>query len=333
MWREIKKVIHQHQNFLLTTHLNPDGDGVGAATALTELLILMGKRVRFVCDSKIPSKLSFLDYHGTHEIYDTSHDYSRVEVIIVLDTHKKERIGHIADLFTNPSVIKICIDHHPALETFADYSAIDKEACSAGAMIYGLYKECGYELGFQAATGIYTSIICDTGRFSYSSTDRKAHIIADECMKYGVDPDVMHSRLFQHVSIPQTRLLVNALQGMETYLNNKVIIQSLSLSDSEKIGIDPLEIENADLDYIHDFNKLIEDVECTVLLRELPNSHVRVSVRSAPSLNICKIMEGLGGGGHRNAAGVSIKGSLEDVKKQIIGLIENLLVGQSCHTK
>jgi phosphoesterase RecJ-like protein len=325
MWREIKKVIHQHNHFLLTTHINPDGDGVGAATALTELLILMNKHVRFVCDSKIPPKFSFLDFHGTHEIYDPSHDYKDVEVIIVLDTHKKERIGQVADLFNNPHIIKICIDHHQALETFADYSAINPNACSAGAMIYTLYKECGFELDFQAASGIYTSVICDTGRFSYSSTDRKAHKIADECMKLGVDPDVMYSRLFQHVSIPQIRLLVNALQGMETHLNNKVIIQSLSLSDSEKIGLHPLDIENVDLDYIHDFNKLIEDVECTVLLRELPNSQVRVSVRSAPNLNICKIMEGLGGGGHRNAAGVSIKGSLEDVKKQIIDLLENLL--------
>ena len=325
MWREIKKIIHQHQNFLLTTHLNPDGDGVGAATALTELLVLMGKNVRFVCDGKIPSKFSFLDYHKTQEVYDTSNDYTDIEVIIVLDTHKKERIGKIADLFEIPNVIKICIDHHEAVDTFADYSAINPSACSAGAMIYTLYKECGYELDFQAATGIYTSVICDTGRFSYSSTDRKAHKIADECMKLGVDPDLMYSRLFQHVSIPQIRILVNALQGMETFLNNKVLIQTLTLEECKKIGVNPLEIENVDLDYIHDFNKLIEDVECTVLLRELPGSQVRVSVRSAPNLDIRKIMEGLGGGGHRNAAGVSIKGNLCDVKKQIISLVEDLL--------
>jgi len=328
MWREIKKIIHQHHNFLLTTHVNPDGDGVGAATALTELLVLMGKNVRFVCDGKIPSKFSFLDYHKVQEVYDPSNDYQNIEVIIVLDTHKKERIGRIADLFQIPNVIKICIDHHEAIDTFADYSAINPSACSAGAMIYTLYKECGYELDFQAASGIYTSVICDTGRFSYSSTDRKAHKIADECMKLGVDPDLMYSRLFQHVSIPQIRILVNALQGMETFLNNKVLIQTLSLEECKKIGVHPLEIENVDLDYIHDFNKLIEDVECTVLLRELPGSLVRVSVRSAPNLDIRKIMEGLGGGGHRNAAGVSIKGNLEDVKKQIIYLLEELLVAK-----
>lgn len=325
MWREIKKIIHQHHYFLLTTHVNPDGDGIGAATALIELLILMGKSVRFVCDGKIPSKFAFLDYHQTHETYDPLADYQNVEVVIILDTHKKERIGRIADLFSNPGIIKICIDHHEAVDAFADYSVINSNACSAGAMIYTLYKECGFELGFQAATGIYTSVICDTGRFSYSSTDRKAHKIADECMKLGVDPDIMYSRLFQHVSIPQIRILANALQGMEIYLDNKLIIQSLSMEDCIKIGVHPFEIENVDLDYIHDFNKLIEDVECTVLLRELPGNQVRVSIRSAPNLDILKIIEKLGGGGHRNAAGVSIKGSLQDIKNQIVTLIEGLL--------
>ncbi len=330
MWRDIKKVIQQYQHFLLTTHVNPDGDGIGAATALTELLILMGKHVTFVTDSKIPSKFSFLDYHGTHEIYDPSNNYEKIQVIIVLDTHKKDRIGKVADLFDNPNIVKICIDHHELTETFADYSAINPKACSAGAMIYTLYKECGYELDFQAATGIYTSVICDTGRFSYSSTDRKAHKIAEECMKLGVDPDLMYSRLFQHVKMPQIRMLVNALQGMETYLDNRVIIETLTLGELEKIGIHPIEIENADLDYIHDFNKLIEDVECIVLLRELPGGHVRVSLRSSFNLDIRKIMERLGGGGHRNAAGVSIQGSLEDVKKQIITLIEDLLIPLQC---
>ncbi len=325
MWREIKKIIQHHSSFLLTTHANPDGDGIGAACALTELLLRLGKKVRFVCDSPIPQKFAFLDYHHTHELYHPEGDYHLVEVVIILDTHKKERVGRLSDLIDKPKMITVCIDHHKPCETFTPYTVIDSQACCVGAMIYTLYKEWGFTLNLRAASGIYASVICDTGRFSYSCTTCKAHKIADECIKAGVDPDLMHSRLFQHVSLAQIRMFAQTLQHMETYLDNKVIVEEIRREDYEKIGGDLLDIENADLEYIHDFNKLIEDVECVVLLRELNNNQVRVSLRSRSDLDIEKIMRTLGGGGHSHAAGAIWNGSLAEVKKRILDSLRDLL--------
>ena len=328
MWREIKKVIHQHKNFLLTTHLNPDGDGIGAACAMTELLLKMDKHVRFVCDSPISRKYAFLDYHKTHSSYDPSQDYNDIEVVVVLDTHKKERIGRVASLVDHPNVVSICIDHHPATELFTPYMSIDPKACSAGAMVYTLFKECGYDLNLEAATGIYASVICDTGRFCYSSTGRKAHKIADECIKQGVDPDQMYSRLFQHVTLAEIKMFAHTLQAMETHLENKVVIQQIRKGECEKIGAGFLDIENIDLEYIHDFNNHIEDVQCFVLLRELADNHVRVSMRSRPYLDISQVVKRLGGGGHPHAAGLSWKGTLEEVKDRILVLLTELFEQQ-----
>jgi bifunctional oligoribonuclease and PAP phosphatase NrnA len=328
MWRDIKKIIQNHHNFLLTTHVNPDGDGIGAACALTELLFQMGKNVHFVCDSPIPRKFAFLDYHSTHEVYDPNSDFSEIQVVIVLDTHKKARIGRVSQILEQPGVIAICIDHHEVTESFTPYLAVDLKACSVGAMVYTLYKESGFDLNLQAATGIYASVICDTGRFSYSSTSRKAHKIADECMKLGVDPDLMYSRLFQHVSLAEIKVFARALQGMETYLDNKVIIQQIRREDYENMSAGVLDIEHIDLEYIHDFNNLIEDVQCFVLLRELADDHVRVSMRSKTDLDISLVMKALGGGGHPHAAGVSWKGSLEEVKNRILDLLQDLFEQQ-----
>lgn len=325
MWHEIENIIQQHQRFLLTTHINPDGDGIGAAAAFTELLVQKGKSVRFVCDSPIPAKFSFLDYHHTHEIYNPSNDYSEVEVLIVLDTHKKERIGCVAALLDNPDVISIVIDHHVPTDLFASYSAIDPQACSAGAMVYALYKEAGIPIDLKAATGIYTSVICDTGRFSYSSTGCNAHRIAEDCIEIGVDPDVMHSRLFQHVSLAQIKVFANALQHMETYFDNRVVIQEIKREDYEKAGVEHFDIEHSDLEYIHEFNKLIEDVMCAVLLRELRDNKVRVSIRSSGDFDIGLTMRALGGGGHRNAAGVTCAGSLVEIKTYILSLLKEVL--------
>lgn len=328
MWRDIKKILHHHSNFLLTTHLNPDGDGIGAACALTELLLHMGKTVRFVCDSPIPRKFAFLDYHGLFERYDSEKLYSEFQVLIILDTNKRERIGRLAQLIDSPKVTTVCIDHHEAAETFTPHLAIDPRACSAGAMVYTLCKESGFTLNINAATGVYTSVICDTGRFSYSSTSRKAHKIADECIKLGVDPDIMYSRLFQHVSLAEIKVFACALQGMETYLENRVVIEQIRKKDCESLGDSLIDLEHVDLEYIHDFNNLIEDVQCFVLLRELGDNHIRVSLRSKPDLDISQIVRSLGGGGHANAAGLSWKGPLEEVKHRILNLLSDLFEKQ-----
>lgn len=324
MWRDIKRIIQDHQHFLLTTHLNPDGDGIGAACALTELLLQMGKHVRFVCDSPIPRKFAFLDYHGTHEIYHPQSNYSHSEVLIVLDTHKKERIGALAKLVDRPGMTTICIDHHEVAEAFTRHLAMDPRACSTGAMIYSLYKKSSFELNIRAATGIYTSVLCDTGRFCYSSTCRKAHKIADECIMLGVDPDLMYSRLFQHVSLAETKLFARALQEMELYLDNQVAIQQIRREDCAGMGARAQDLEHIDLEYIHDFNNLIEDVRCFVLLREISDDHIRVSLRSKADLDISPLVHRLGGGGHSNAAGLSWNGSLDEIKQRILELLSEL---------
>lgn len=328
MWREIKKIIHQKQNFLITTHENPDGDGIGAACAFIELLKFMGKEVRFVCDSSISPKFFFLDFHKIYERYDSNHSYQDVEVVVIVDTHKKDRIGRLTELITRPNIITICIDHHISSESISPYTAIDSNASSSGSMVYTLFKECGYDLNYEAAMGLYASIICDTGRFSYSSTDRKAHKIAEECIKKGVDPDWMYSHLYRQVTLSEFKVFSRALQRMEIHCDNRVIVQTICYSDYEALGNDVTGMLCNDLEYVHEFNKLVMDVECVILLREMPDNKVRLSLRSNTDLRIDKITQVLGGGGHSKAAGATVTGTLESVKKTVIGLVEDLLGGK-----
>lgn len=322
MWREIKDIISQKNNFLFTTHVNPDGDGVGSASALIELLLALGKKVRFVSDNPIPSKLAFLDHHGLMSVY--SERQETPEVLIVLDTHKKERIGRLGHFADNPIVTTIWIDHHPISNSMPNTALIDPHSCAVGEMIYQLFKQFNLPLNLKAATGIYTSIVCDTGRFCYSSTSRVAHQIAEECIRMGVDPDAMYSRLFQHVSLNQMKVYACALQKMETHLDNRVVIQQICLDDWKQLGGEPFDLEHMDLDYIHDFNKTIEDVDCTVLLRELPRKQVRVSIRCNMDMDMGQLLCSLGGGGHSRAAGVTWNGTLSEVKMRILELFGSL---------
>ena len=323
MWRDIQRVIEQHDNFLLTTHINPDGDGIGSAAAMTELINAFGKKARFVSGSPIPSKFDFLDFHSNHELFDEGGDYSGTQAVIILDAHKADRLGPAAALLDLKGIVTVCIDHHQAEDSFCDFSFINSEACSVGAMVYRLFKEMGVALNLNAAKGIYTAVVCDTGRFSYSSTNRRAHKIADECIKLGVDPDEMYSRLFQHMTLDQAKMFAQAVTRMETFLDNRIVVEQLSCDDYEAGSED----NPIDMDYIHEFNKHIENVECVALLRELDDGSVRVSLRSLGELDVCGVVQTLGGGGHCKAAGAICQGSLDHVKVQVVKAIESQMVG------
>lgn len=318
MWREIKRILQRFHHFLVTTHINPDGDGIGASCALIELLLHYKKQVRFVCDGPIPSKLKFLDHHGLYEPYSSNGLYNQIEVVIVLDANTQERIGGVKSITQNPGVLSICIDHHEKQDCFAHYTAIDSRSCSCGAMIYALCKELGFALNRQAAEGIYTSILCDTGRFSYASTNQRAHKIAQECIKLGVDPDQMYDRLFQQLSLPHLHIFSYALQSIELHLGNRVLIQTLKTSQCLSTGLSASELEKLDLEYILEFSKLVNGVECIALLRETTEGAVRISLRATKSIDLAPLTKFLGGGGHRKASGALIKGSIEEVKQRLL---------------
>jgi phosphoesterase RecJ-like protein len=322
MWSTIKQLIREHQHFLVTTHVNPDGDGIGASTALIELLRLMGKTVSLACDSPISPRYQFLNYHNLFELYNPLNTYDQIEVVIVLDTHRKERVGRITEIIDRPTISTICIDHHEITELFTPHTAIDPHASSVGAMIYTLFKELGYPLNKEAAMGIYTSIVTDTGRFCYDSTSRKTHKIADECMGAGVNPAWMHRQIFQNVPIEHIAIFNRALASMESYFNGKVIIQTLYGHDLEAIGLPAEDLAHFDLEFLIDFNRTIQGVETLILIREPKKGSLRISIRSNEIIDCGKIMKEFDGGGHARAAGASVESDMILVKENLLLLIE-----------
>lgn len=323
MWQDIKQIIEDNEEFLLTTHINPDGDGIGSAVALMELLLSLGKKVIFVCDTPLSEKFRFLDYHGLFCSLEEISQKLNPQVVIILDTSKEERIGKVAEWIYKEGVVSVCIDHHPVEKIFTPHAVIDSNACCVGTMIYSLYKhEYQKELNYQAASGIYTSIITDTGRFSYESTSQQAHQIAEACMNTGINPCEMYSRLFQQVPLYQVQIFKQALMAMELHCDQKVALWPIRYEDYASMCGDQHPVFHQDLDFIHEFNKGIQGIECGVILWELPDQRVRVSVRSKSSVNSTTLMAELGGGGHPHAAGAMLKDRFDTAKNRIISLLE-----------
>lgn len=321
MWSKIQQIIDHCKHFVITTHINPDGDGIGSACALTELLLHLGKSVRFICNDPVPKKFSFLNWHNTHETFDPQEDYSSIDALIVLDAHEKERIGNLYHLMQLKGLTTACIDHHPQKIPLSSNTVINPKACSVGEMIYDLFKLYQFPLNIRSATGLYTSILCDTGRFSNASTNQKAHKIANECISAGVDPDILNIQIFQQVPLEQIKALASALQTMEMHANNQIVIQKISLDD-----YDADESSIQDIEHLHhELHKAIEGVECVVILREMPNQNIRLSIRSKSHLDIGKVMRNQGGGGHSKAAGATWNCSMEQAKDKIVKILSDEL--------
>lgn len=333
MWQEIKEILHKADSFVITTHVHPDGDGVGSAVALLELLQTQGKEALFVTESQLPEKFHFLDFRGRFRAFTRAEDYADYEVVVVLDTQKKARTGRVAALLDRPGGVSLCIDHHVGVADFTPFAVIDPQACSVGAMIYTLYKESGLDLNSFAAQGIYTSVISDTGRFSYASTSRKAHKIADECLKVGVDPSQMHARLFQQIPYLQIEIFRRALSRMEFHYSRRVVLQQIRLADYADFfsgdDLSPLQ----DFDMIHDFNKSIQGIDVAAILWELPQGGVRISLRSNVGLDIVGPMKTIGGGGHPNAAGALLDATFDEAKKRLLELLRRCLFSSDRHNE
>jgi bifunctional oligoribonuclease and PAP phosphatase NrnA len=320
MWRQVKELIQNKKEILLVTHQNPDGDGIGSCSALIELLNLLGKQGCLLTEEPIPAKFNFLNFRDAFYSLDGKIPERTPEAIFILDTHEEKRLGKVYQwIEAFPKVPIICIDHHCFTDSIADIQIIDEKACCCGSMVYTFFKELGIPLTLNAAKGIYTSVMCDTGRFSHSSTCRKTHKIADECIKIGVDPHYIYSEVYQQVSLKHIQYFMHSLERMEMYYSNRVVIQEISSEDCKKLGDD-----FDDLEFMHEFHKRIDVVEFVILLKEIELNKIRVSMRTKSNVDLTLIMHLFGGGGHPKAAGATINGGLEEVKQKLLKELENV---------
>lgn len=305
MKKTLLPFLKAHSTFDLVTHVDPDGDGIGSMVALGVLLEALGKKVRLVLQASLSERFEWLNVP-----FEVGGALTG-EALIALDVQRAKRLG-----FQLPNN-SACIDHHVGqAEEFA-VAWIDPTCCATGQMVYQLFVEFGIPLTLKAAEALYTAIVCDTGRFSYSNTNEQAHQIAQACIERGVNPDRLNARLFRHLPLSQAKIFARVLERMEICLSNRVAVQTLRMADC---GEELLEV-----DYLHDFNKAFEEVECVVLLRECPGGQVRISLRSREVIDAGQLMRRFGGGGHKRAAGGLFFGSLDQAKAHLVRDLEKAL--------
>lgn len=299
-------------DIIITTHLNPDGDGIGAGLALLIALERLGKKVRFLCPSKVSPIYAFLpEFERIRALTEVTAARAepRADVIISCDAGDKERIGAV---WETPRGTFINLDHHLTNTHFGDVNLVDVSAESSGVAVSRLMKALGAPLDRTIATCLYTTIVFDTGRFMHSNTTAHTFRWTADLLETGIDASAIN-RLLTYTKTPKD-LAIQRL-GLEHLRVDEI--------DSRIAGIVLPAAAIAAVGEPDDWGDLVEiprslqGNQVAYLLREKINPDgsivVRASMRSNPPYAIGSVAQAFGGGGHAQAAGATIPGTLTAV--------------------
>lgn len=311
--QNIVEVISNNSSFLLTAHEGPDGDAVGSTLALASFLRKIGKDVTVHLQDPVPDLYTFLP--GTdlvlHQIPDRDYDVS-----FILDIGERKRAGKEFCSFARVTTT-VNLDHHLSCENFADHNLIDIKAAATGVLVYRIVNAYGYHFDHETALCIYVAVITDTGSFRYSNADREAFTIAGEMIESGVNAWDVAEQLYESQPRKRLELLARCLPTLE------VIKGGLAASVTVTLDMYAATGANAELtDGFVNYPRSIRGVEVAIFFRQLEQNRVKVGFRSKGKVNVAAFSAVMGGGGHHNAAGCTVDGTLDEVKAKVYAIVE-----------
>jgi len=314
MIQEISRFILNNKRFLLSSHSRPDGDSIGSQLALAEALEQIGKQADIINADPYPPAYGALP--GIDRIRLKQSINGTYDGLIVLECNNLERTGveNLPDCFT------INIDHHPSNDYFGTLNWVDPGASAVAELIYELLLAVGTEITPSIATNLYAAILTDTGSFQFPNTSEKTFRIVSELVKCGANPSGIAQDILQRQSRARILLLGEVLKSMQFDPSGHIAWISLFRSTYGKTGATPQDTEG-----LVNYPLSVDGVQVCAFFREQDEKSFRVSLRSKDDWDVGTLAEQFGGGGHRNAAGLSLDGSFEEVRNIIVSRLEELL--------
>ncbi|MBN1142433.1 MAG: bifunctional oligoribonuclease/PAP phosphatase NrnA [Deltaproteobacteria bacterium] len=317
MIRKILEAIESNGRFLVAAHRNPDGDAIASTLALGNALREMGKETTTFNADPVPSSYLFLP--GADAMVQQVSDRPQFfEVGFILDSGELSRAG---DYLKDRCRTLVNIDHHRNAEVFGAINYLDPDASSTGILIHRLLKNYPrYRFSSAVATCIYTAILSDTGSFRFANTDKESFQVAAELLDYGIDPCQIASHLYENQEARIYQLLGQALSSLKLSQGGRVASISVSLEEMEKTGTSPVHTDG----FIN-YPRSIRGVEVALFFRQDQPNLFKVGFRSRKGIDVGSLARSLGGGGHANASGATLEGSLHEIQEKVLARLDALL--------
>lgn len=304
MLSQVVELIEKKQVFGITTHVRPDGDGIGSSLGLCWLLKSLGKTVEVIVSDSIP--VSYRQLPGADQIRlvsEIDREYDAVFVIECSDILRPEIINLETQFTVN-------IDHHATCEHFGTVNWIDSTASAVGEMIYNLCKAIGGRVTKEIADCVYLALVADTGSFHFPNTTDRTLKVASELVKVGVKPAQISEMIYNGYTWGRIELMREVLNTVRRDNSGKVAFMRQTLAMKRVSGA----VEGDNANFVN-YPLMAKECVAVVYMREVENEGYRVSLRSKGDINVAKIAEMYGGGGHKNAAGCCVRGDW-DIKEQ-----------------
>lgn len=310
---QIGKIISDYNNFAIVSHTSPDGDSMGSMLALYSILSIEGKHVDMFIDDVLPERYSFLPFFELVKPFNGSKNY---DCLFALDCGDPERLGKCKEHISKAKAV-INIDHHISNYMYGTVNILEIKASSTGEMLYDIFADNNYEINKDTALCLYTSILTDTGGFKYSNTTSNTLKVAGNLIDTGIDFSEIYSIIYDRKSIEQVKLMSRVISTLDMALDNRVALLSLFPNMLKECGA-----KEEDASEFINISRDIDGVEVAVFIKEKASQSFRISLRSKSKVDVRRIAERFGGGGHVRAAGCTIEGNYEVVKNIIIDEIK-----------
>lgn len=305
MVQDVLRQIEQRERFVLTSHARPDGDAIGSALACCQVLRAMGKQADVVLHDGVPRIYRSLPFADQVVQADRIKGSYEAAIILECDSIHRTRLEGLENRFL------ISIDHHSSGRPFADVNWIDPHAVATAEMVFRLGREAGVKFSPEMATCLYTALMTDTGSFMFQGTNEHTFALARELVLAGADAAHCARGIYFAHSAAKLRLLGEALRT----LNQEGHLSWTWVTQKQMEGCGAKE---EDCEGLVNYVLSIGEVEVAAFFRELPDGRFRVSLRSKGKLDVARVAESFGGGGHECASGCSVDGPLPEAVRTIL---------------
>ena len=304
---EIRDAIRQRQRFVITSHARPDGDAIGSQLAMAFALRQLGKSVTLVDKDAAPPQ--FQVFPGVRDIEVTPTVHGQFDAAIVLECGDLSRTG-VEGL---EKYFVVNIDHHPGNTMYGALNWFDENAAACGEMVFDLIEALGVTLTPEIATHVYIAILTDTGGFHFSHITPHTFEICRRCTEAGAQPEAIARAVYDSSTMARLRLMGAVLHNLDFEANGRAALANLSLRLLEQTGA-----THEDSDGLINIPLSVKDIQAVAFFKEIEPNSYRISMRSKGDVDVNRVANTFGGGGHKNAAGCTLNGPYADVRAKLL---------------
>jgi phosphoesterase RecJ-like protein len=277
--------------------------------------------VRLVIASKWPPRYDFMDPTRRIKKFELpGADYRDAEVIIVLDTGTWGQLGDFGSFMKSMTVPKVVIDHHLSQDDLGATRFQDITAEATGRLVYDAVLALGQKISPEAANHMFAALATDTGWFRHLNTTPATFALAEKLAQAGAQPTRLYDLIYENSTLPRLKLMGLVLSRMRTVAGGKIALTEIVLADYAATGATPQDTED-----MVNFTRSVAGVEVGLFFLEQPAGGVKVSFRSREKIDVAKIAEAFGGGGHRLAAGATSGLPLAQFEAKVVEMVEQAI--------